>query len=233
MTTQQVVADDALLVTYLRREHDLRRRILQRTLDLNKVNKKMQDIIESCGNVANINLARAYDTMGMGATYREESKKFDLSEDPASWKVLVLEPTFAQIATGYQASGLKLETYGVNLDDAIDPEKELRKGVYLVAFPRSVESPAENGNQKASQRRDAKHRDITLKAHLLMVLAYFLETGEFLDIKRWTQCQGSRYRYGSVPSVHSNPADQTVYVYWHRSEDADPGLCARSEFPSS
>ncbi len=234
MTTELVVADDVLLATYWRRQHELSRRILQGTFDLNKVNAGIQAIIETCGKVANINLACAYENMGMGATYREESKKFDLFENSDSWKVLVFDSlTFAQIGEGYKASRLKLETYGVNLDDVIDLEKELRTGTYLASFPRAVESPAENGGQKARQRRDAKHKDITLKAHLVMGLAYFLETGELLDRKRWTQCQGSRHRDGLVPCVHSHLDGQTVRVGWDSPDYADPHLCARSEFPSS
>lgn len=32
-----------------------------------------------------------------------------------------------------------------------------------------------------------------------------------------------------MPNVNSNPANQTVYVNWNRSENANPNLCARSE----
>ncbi len=191
---------------------------------------------ESSG-VANIDLAKAYELCGMKLEYEEVAKKFDLTEDPNLWKLLMVKGlTYAKLIAAYQKAGVKLELFDVDLEKEIDKEKEQRDaerdGDYLAAFRRNVEADEGNANQSADQRCEAKCQDITIKERLLLGLAYFLATTEHLDVKNLTQCAGSRDRYGHVPHVDWYSDFHKVSVRWYCSGGSDGSLRARSEVSS-
>lgn len=182
--------------------------------------------------VANIDLGRFYELCGLSKEYKEAKSRLAVPEDLAFWDLLMLkELTFEKIIQAYEKAGVKLETFGVNLQEAIDPKEEQRdpaKGTYLVSFRRNVEADEENKNQSANQRREQKYQDITLMERLILGLAYFLATKQHLDVKKITLCAGSRVRDGSVPSVYFDPDCGGVEVDWWNPGLHDGCLRARS-----
>lgn len=187
--------------------------------------------------VANIALAKTYELCGMKPEFEAAAPLFDLTEVSDVWKLLEVKSlNFAKLAKGYKATGIKLETFGVNLDKAIDPKKERRDadrdGTYLALYPRDVEAPEENGNQSPNERKEAKCRDMGLKARLLLGLAYFVATDQHLDFNQVTYCMGSRDRRGGVPCAHFYPVNYVVCVGLRNSASLDyvnSRVCARSE----
>jgi len=188
---------------------------------------------EEIKEVSNINLAKVYDHCGLTQEYEEAQKGFDLTEDPNLWKLLMVKGlTMEKVISAYQKAGVELETFDVDLQKVINPEREQRNpnrdGTYLAGFRRKVEADEENRNQPADQREKQGCQDITLMERLVIGLAYFLATGKHLDIKNWTLCAGSRHRNGNVPRVDFDPARGKVHVSWSSPGHHYDDLRARS-----
>ena len=182
-------------------------------------------------NVPNINLAEAYKLLGMSQEYQEASQKFNLTEDPNLWKVLILkEVTCNKLVEAYKKAGVKMYLYTNDLDKEVQDNQRNpnRDGDYLVSFKRNVESDEENANQSAGDRKANNCQDNTLAERLLLGLAYFLATGGHLDAKNWTLCSGSRFQVGFVPSVFWNLDSAKVEVSWYRADSRYDLLRSRS-----
>lgn len=181
--------------------------------------------------VQNISLSQAYNLIGMKAEYQEAKQKFDLTEDKNLWKLLMVKGlTLNKIVQAYRKAGVKMYLHTEDPDkDVNENQRDANKdGTYLVAFHRNVEADEENKNQSADHRRKQECQDITLAERLLLGLAYFLATGQHLDVKNVTQCQGSRCSRGRVPSVSWDAVHRWVDVDWYYSGYSYCNIRARS-----
>ncbi|MBI2049904.1 MAG: hypothetical protein HYT35_00390 [Candidatus Staskawiczbacteria bacterium] len=186
-----------------------------RLTDFRRVIRGELELVEL--RVPNINLEKVYDLLGMSREYEEATQKFDLTEDPTVWKLVMLKGvTCNKLVEAYKEAGVKMYLYQDDLDKEVQDNQRdpNRDGSYLVSFRRNAEADQDNQNQSANDRKEKNCQDITLAERLLLGLAYFLATKEHLDVKNWTLCAGSRDRYGDVPLVRWDPGRCRVRVFW-------------------
>gem|GEM_PF-1064149 len=217
--------------------------------------ESVQSVVKLTFNEA---CAKACGLLGMASEYAEFVKKFGNEQAPGYWTLPMVkaeECVKAAKATGYKLTCnkvfavLKAELRKLgkdawsaydDIDKAVadDLKKNIKRnqrdpnrdGSYLISFKAAVEADEENANQSADDRPWESHKDIVLLERLFLELIYFLMTGENLDVKNWTLCAGSRFVGGDVPYVYFYSGFSWVYVYWCSSDDAHPGLRARSAF---
>ena len=151
--------------------------------------------------VADINLAKAYEKLGLKAEYEEYRAELgEVVNDEAVWNLHVLAGvTPNKIFQTLRDSGVNINTFGVDLDTVVtENQRDANKtGTYSIRFKRTIEADPENANQSADDRFGKI--DITLTERLLLELGYFFTTRKHLDIKSWTLCAGSRYAGGDAP----------------------------------
>jgi len=174
----------------------------------------------------------AYCLAGMEKEYNDFIQQFEVQEESGRLVAPMIKGlNLEKIVQAYQKAVVVLETYGVNLQEVVDPEKEQRdpsRGSYIASVKDIVEADEENKNQSAVQRREQNCQDNTLLERLFFGLVYFLYTGKHLDVLFWTLCTGSRRRTGRVPGVDFNPACGRVCVDWYYPANHDDALRARS-----
>ena len=171
---------------------------------------------------------KAYLFLGMKAEYQEFIENNDIKEDASLWTIpMVKGLTCNKIVAAYKKAGVDIHAGDLDEDVAVN-DRHSDNGSYLVSFKCNVEADQENNNQSADQRQEQGCKDITLLERLLLGLAYFLATGEHLDVKNATLCQGSRSFSGYVPSVHWRSHYRRIFVNWHYSDYRLDSLRARS-----
>lgn len=183
--------------------------------------------------VPNIALEKAYELLCMSREYQEAeaSQSFDLTKDSSVWKLLMLKGvTPNKIVQAYREAGVRMYLYSDDLDKEVQENQRdpNRDGSYLVSFRRNVEADEDNKNQSANDRKEKNCQDITLAERLLLGLAYFLATGNHLDVKNWTLCAGSRNLDGDVPYVFWFPDALRVCICWCRPVYRGGSLRSRS-----
>lgn len=147
------------------------------------------------------------------------------------WSAPVLEGvTPNKVVAAMRVAGVKFYLYADDLDLAVttndrDPNRD---GSYVVHFRETVEADPELAGKSANDLAREGVKSITLLERLLLEFAYFLATGEHLDIENTTLCSGSRYSDGRVPGVGWGADDGEVYVGWCRPDNRSPGLRARA-----
>lgn len=169
--------------------------------------------------VPNIALEKTYELLCMSREYQEAeaSQSFDLTKDSSVWKLLMLKGvTPNKLVQAYKKAGVQMYLYADDLDKEVkenqrDPNRD---DSYLVSFRRNVEADEGNKNQSANDRKEKNCQDITLAERLLLGLAYFLATGNHLDVKNWTLCTGSRSLHGFVPYVCWGAGRRKVCISW-------------------
>jgi len=103
---------------------------------------------------------------------------------------------------------------GKSLDNVIQHEDRTAKdGAYTVWVRDRVEADEELKNLSANDLAKKKLNGITLTERLAYELKYYSETGQHLDITKYTLCSGSQYTDGFVPSVCWR--DGGVRVFWY------------------
>lgn len=120
--------------------------------------------------------------------------------------------------------------YTEDLDAALDPERQQRTTdrTYAIWCRDRVEADEELKHRSAEDLDREALRRLTLEERLLYEIKFFRETGEHLDVRNITRCDGSRDRDGSVPSVSFNPATGGVSVDWSRPDDRYDSVRARA-----
>ncbi len=169
-----------------------------------------------------------------GKTYEELGAPFDPSilppVDPTQWHIPVLPGvTSNKVVEALRRLDVKVSLYVEDLDanvpvnDRVPQEKP-----YVVSVRRRVEADEENKNLSANDLKEQKILGITLPERLLLELAYYLTTGQHLDVECWTLCSGSRNSDGSVPSVHWRSSHRKVYVDWFHPGSRSDSIRART-----
>jgi len=175
-------------------------------------------------------LKKAYELCDLGDEFRAELPNFNLKEEEGFWKILMVKGlTYKKVVQAYQKAGVALETYGVNLQEIIDFEKEQRNpnnDSYVVGFAANMEADEVNKNQSAEQRAAKNCQDGTLLERLLLGLVVFLANKGHLDQKTTTQCSGSRILDSYVPFVAFFAGKE--HVDWHYPGIRDDKWRARS-----
>ncbi len=150
--------------------------------------------------------------------------------DPAYWHIpVVSEVTCNKVVETLRRLGVNVWTCFEDLDQSIPTNDRVPgDGPYVVSVRRRVEADEENENLSANDLRIQNVTGTTLLERLLLELAYYLTTGQHLDIDCWTLCSGSRDSDGSVPGVYWLPGYRKVYVDWRSPNDRSNALRART-----
>jgi hypothetical protein len=129
----------------------------------------------------------------------------------------------------WEKLGVQFYLYTSDLDASVTVnDREPANGSYLIRFAKNVEADEELKNQSANMLAEAGTKGITLLERLLLGMAYFVATGEHLDVKNITLCSGSRDSDGDVPSVRWDVDGRRVYVRWHHPGRGFGNLRARA-----
>lgn len=159
---------------------------------------------------------KAYQALGMEVEYDKQIKHLGPTTGYCSyWPIPKIKgATCNKSVAALREAGATVYTYVDDLD------KEVTKTVnrpditdnYVIHVKATIEADPENANQSANERKKKGCQDITLLERLLLELAYFLATGEHLDVENWTLCSGSRDSRDAVPYVRFSLAHPWVRV---------------------
>jgi len=182
--------------------------------------------------VENIDLDSVYYLLGASDSYQREKRKFDLTEDPKLWKVIMVKdlPYVRLIPALYDRAGIDLSFDGLMPEFVFNFEKDQRnpnKVGYMVTFERYINAGQKNSFQSASRRKGQDFKDITLTEYLILDVSYFLRTGTHLGEEFWTLCSGSRTIHNKVPGVQYFPEDNKIIVDTFSPGDSRRKLCTR------
>ena len=181
-------------------------------------------------SVADIDLAKAYEALGLATEYEQYLAGLgEVVGDEQYWYLHVLPGvTPNKIVAAFRTLGVTVYTYVDDLDGGVPTnDRDANKtGSYSIRFKRTIEADPENANKSANDR--VGKTDITLTERLLLELGYFLATGKHLDVKNITLCAGSRRSDDLVPSVSWYADDRTLCVYWYSPGHRRPRLRART-----
>ncbi len=101
-----------------------------------------------------------------------------------------------------------------------------KDGAYAVWVRDGQEADTENLDRRSDSFDQVDC--VTLQERLFHEIVYFVETGNHLDVSRFTLCAGSRYSDGDVPHVLWSVGLQAVRVYWYCASAHDPDFAVRS-----
>ncbi len=154
----------------------------------------------------------------------------ETAENAETWVLPVLKGvTPNKVITAMRELDVQFYLYTDDLNKGVPiNDRNPDNGSYLVRFVRTIEADVDLANCSADQLAKNGVKGITLLERLLLELAYFLATGEHLDVKNVTLCSGSRYSDGDVPYVHWSAGHRKVRVSWYSPGNARPFLRARA-----
>lgn len=187
-----------------------------------------------------IDWLKTYESLGMKAEYEEAMEMLPKWSDPNLWIVPVITSkdrkkvvTCNMVVATMRKSGVKVWMYIEDLDASIvsNDRDPIRDGSYLIGFRRTIEADEENKNLSANMLANQGHRGITCLERKLLGHGYYLATRQHLDVNCVTLCPGSRYRDGSVPSVHFDRGIGRVCVGGYGPADHDGIRRSRSAVP--
>lgn len=168
--------------------------------------------------------------LGMEKEFAELMEQFEQASR-GQWAIYVPKgltrnkvwQTLKRLCGGYSV-------YGDNLDAEISKinDRDPSKDGYAIAVRATVEADEENANKSADQLEEECHRGKTFLERELLELAYYLTTGQHLDVENWTLCAGSRHRAGSVPCVRWRAGRREVGVYGYGPDDSSGDFRSRS-----
>ena len=171
--------------------------------------------------------AKVYDLLGMKGEY-DGYMSNSVPNQPGYWTELVIQGvTCNKVVAALRKADVQVYLYTEDLDASVT-DNHNRAASYAVSFKATVEADEENANQSANQRKKKGCTDITLLERLLLEMAFFLATGNHLDVENVTLCSGSRGRLGYVPGVDFDSGGGKVSVGWYDPGSRDGGLRARS-----
>lgn len=238
--TTHVVADE-LLLKYVRRETELRRRFLEGALDPHNVVARMQALIEGDGtDLVGRQLQQWEDlyrwTFGFksdfsGLPIPAQVPGFDYlivvaAELGQPWRLGAGEPRVQPQNWIYQASEIKFKCwrYATDLDTAIPThDRHPQNGAYAVWVRASQESDQENRNRSARYFWDNKLVTQGSIEGMLHGYKYWSETGKHRDVKGWTLYPASRYSGGLVPCSYWNGNGFSVSCTGPGNSNSDGG----------
>lgn len=117
----------------------------------NTKEKKGSKKVPKAKPLPDIDWHKVYTLLGL----KEQYEAFVLAStsknvDKKRWLVQGL--TISTVLAGYKKAGMTVETYGVDLEHAVDKEKEQRdpsKGSYWVSFQKTIEADPDQANKSA------------------------------------------------------------------------------------
>lgn len=122
----------------------------------------------------------------------------------------------------------KLFPFYIYNEKSLDNIISNRKGDYTVYFKNVQEADEENKNLSANDLKEKGIKSITLEERLALEIEYFKRTGNNLDIKNITLCEGSHDQNGNVPCVYWHSVARGVVADWCSPGDCYDSLRARS-----
>lgn len=197
---------------------------------------------------AELDWQKTYEALGvLLVELTTELSKVDNSASEGHWTVPVLKfcktekdeddndvqvplVTCNQVVVALKKAGSAVYQYVDDLDkDVMENDHDpYRDGNYAIQIKATVEADEENKNKSAKTLKEEGHQGMTLLERLLMELAYFLTTGQHLDIVNITLCAGSRYRGGGVPGVFWLVSRRRVCVHRCNAGLHDDSIRSRS-----
>lgn len=118
--------------------------------------------------------------------------------------------------------------YTDNLDAVTSDRDPAKLGAYAIWVRDRVEADEELKDKSANMLAKAGIKGMTLPERLALDLKYFKETGQHLDVKNITLCNGSREPDGSVPSAYWDSGYGRMSVYWYLPDSRPEHLRARA-----
>jgi hypothetical protein len=171
-----------------------------------------------------------YEQLGLLVEYDDFAKANDLADAEDYWTVPVIKGVTPNLVvkTMSEKLGVQFYLYTNDLNGSVSTnDRDPANGSYLVRFAKNVEADEELQNQSADQLAEAGVKGNTLLERFLLGMAYFMSTGDHLDVKNVTLCSGSRYSGGGVPDVRWNPERRKLCVDWADRDDRGAGLRSR------
>ncbi len=109
----------------------------------------------------------------------------------------------------------------------ITSERNPKDGSYIIWVKDNEESDEDMKNKSADDIKEQNIKTETFEERLLHELKYFKETGKHLDEINVTLCAGSRFLYGSVPSVYWRLDNGKMNVDWYSPARRNDSIRAR------
>lgn len=91
--------------------------------------------------------------------------------------------------------------YRKDLDEVMEQDVRKTDKSYAIWLYADPEAEEKFDNKSFNDLEATRHQRLTLTERLLLEIIYFDETGQHLDRKTVTRCDGSRYPEGYVPGV--------------------------------
>ena len=104
-------------------------------------------------------------------------------------------------------------------------DRDPKNGTYAIWVRNTVEADEIYKSKSANNLANENIKGITLLERDVYELKYFIETGEHLDINRWTFCLGSRDSDGHLPIVRWCGGE--FEMSWHNAGHSDHVLRSR------
>lgn len=160
----------------------------------------------------------------------ELNKLLASSHDDTHWLIPVLRGvTCNKVVEALRKLEVAVWTYATDLDKGVPTnDRSAKKASYCVQVKRRVEADEELKNLSADDLTEQKITGITLLERLLLELAYFMSTGQHLDVENWTLCSGSRHSDGRVPYVDWRSVAREIGVDWFPPDGRRDELRARA-----
>jgi len=117
----------------------------------------------------------------------------------------------------------EVNSYLSDLDSEVPiSDRSPESGSYVIRLRDRREADKELKNLSANELCERNIKGITLLERLVSELKYHDETGEHLDVKNVTLCNGSRYSNGGVPHVSWHGGELTIsWEYPDRATDCE------------
>ena len=195
------------------------------------------DAKEKVGDDVVLSWLKVYEMLGMVAEYVEfvKANEVALTPKPGVWSVPVLKGvTCNKVIAVLRKFGVDVflctnDLYTNDLDaDVTKNDRDPKNGSYVVSFVANVEADESFKNLSANQLAAQGVKGITLLERLILELAYFLTTENFLDVENVILCSGSRFSDGNVPYVFRGVDRRKLYVDWDYPCDASGYRRARA-----